>query len=74
MAVVAVEYPAGQLSASQKLALAEELTAVLLEIEGGGDTPRMFRGKGFSTSKYLCPRVCWTSTARRKLTGRRPRR
>lgn len=39
MPMVNVEYPAGQLSAAQKSELAEELTRVLLEIEGGGDTP-----------------------------------
>ncbi|WP_293900201.1 hypothetical protein [Phenylobacterium sp.] len=39
MPLVTVEYPAGQLSAPQKAVLAEELTALMLEIEGGGDTP-----------------------------------
>ena len=39
MPMVNVEYPAGQLSTSQKAELAEELTRILLEIEGGGDTP-----------------------------------
>ena len=39
MPLVTVECPAGQLSATQKADLAEELTRVLLEIEGGGDTP-----------------------------------
>ncbi len=39
MPLVTVECPAGQLSAAQKTDLAEELTRVLLEIEGGGDTP-----------------------------------
>lgn len=39
MPLVTVECPAGQLSAAQKADLAEELTRVLLEIEGGGDTP-----------------------------------
>ena len=39
MPMVTVECPAGQLSAAQKADLAEELTRVLLEIEGGGDTP-----------------------------------
>lgn len=37
--MVTVECPKGQLSAAQKADLAEELTRVLLEIEGGGDTP-----------------------------------
>lgn len=39
MPLVSIEYPAGQLSVAQKATLAEELTAVMLEIEGGGDTP-----------------------------------
>ena len=39
MPLVTVECPAGQLSPAQKADLAEELTRVLLEIEGGGDTP-----------------------------------
>ena len=39
MPLVTVEYPTGQLTANQKAELAEELTAVMLEIEGGGDTP-----------------------------------
>ena len=39
MPPVSVEYPTGQLSAAQKASLAEELTGVMLEIEGGGDTP-----------------------------------
>lgn len=39
MSLVSVEYPAGQLSMTQKAQLAEEMTAVMLEIEGGGDTP-----------------------------------
>ncbi|TPG33205.1 tautomerase family protein [Mycolicibacterium hodleri] len=39
MPMVTVEHLAGQLSAPQKAELAEELTQILLEIEGGGDTP-----------------------------------
>lgn len=39
MPMVTVEHLAGQLSAPQKAELAEDLTTVLLEIEGGGDTP-----------------------------------
>ena len=39
MPLVTVDYPAGQLSAAQKAELAEDLTRVLLEVEGGGDTP-----------------------------------
>ncbi len=39
MPMVTVEYPAGRLSAKQKSELAEELTRVLLEIEGGCDKP-----------------------------------
>jgi phenylpyruvate tautomerase PptA (4-oxalocrotonate tautomerase family) len=39
MPLVTIEYPAGQLSAAQKTDLAEGITAVMLEIEGGGDTP-----------------------------------
>lgn len=38
MLMVNVEYRTGYLSAKQKSELAEELTRVLLEIEGGGDT------------------------------------
>jgi phenylpyruvate tautomerase PptA (4-oxalocrotonate tautomerase family) len=40
MPMVTVEYPAGTLSQAQKEALAEELTHVLLVIEGGEDTPQ----------------------------------
>lgn len=39
MPMICVDYPSGRLSGDQKAALAEELTSVLLEIEGGGDTP-----------------------------------
>ena len=39
MPLITVEYPAGQLSGDQKSELAEELTRILLVIEGGGDTP-----------------------------------
>jgi len=39
MPMVTVEHLAGRLSAAQKADLAEELTKVLLDIEGGGDTP-----------------------------------
>lgn len=39
MPLVTVEYQTGQLSPDQKAELAEELTRVMLEIEGGGDTP-----------------------------------
>ena len=39
MPMITVEYPAEQLSGSQKGELAEDLTRILLEIEGGGDTP-----------------------------------
>ncbi len=39
MPMITIEYPAGQLSAPQKAKMAESLTRVLLEIEGGGDTP-----------------------------------
>ena len=39
MPLITVEHLAGQLSPAQKSELAEELTRVLLEIEGGGDTP-----------------------------------
>ncbi len=46
MPLVTVECPAGQLSAAQKADLAEELTKVLLEIEGGGDTPYGRAGSG----------------------------
>ena len=46
MPLVTVECPAGQLSAAQKADLAEELTKVLLEIEGGGDTPFGRAGSG----------------------------
>lgn len=37
--MVTVEYPEGSLSQAQKDDLAEEMTHVLLEIEGGADTP-----------------------------------
>jgi phenylpyruvate tautomerase PptA (4-oxalocrotonate tautomerase family) len=39
MPLVSIEYPAGQLTGSQKADLAGEVTGVMLEIEGGGDTP-----------------------------------
>lgn len=39
MPMVTVEYPSGSLSQAQKDDLAEEMTHVLLEIEGGADTP-----------------------------------
>ncbi len=39
MPMITVEYTSGTLNAEQKADLAEELTAILLEIEGGGDTP-----------------------------------
>lgn len=39
MPLITVEHLVGQLSTEQKSNLAEELTRVLLEIEGGGDTP-----------------------------------
>lgn len=39
MPLVTVDAPKGQLSPAQKADLAEELTQVMLEIEGGGDTP-----------------------------------
>lgn len=39
MPMVTVEHQAGRLSALQKADLAEGLTKVLLDIEGGGDTP-----------------------------------
>lgn len=39
MPVLTVQHPAGALSAAQKDALAEDLTKVILEIEGGADTP-----------------------------------
>lgn len=39
MPMITVEYLAGQLSSAQKGELAEDLTRILLEIEGGGDTP-----------------------------------
>src|SRR5882762_2738434 len=39
MPMITVEYPQGTLSQEQKDALAEEMTHVLLEIEGGADTP-----------------------------------
>lgn len=39
MPLVTVECPAGQLSRGQKSELADELTRLLIEIEGGGDTP-----------------------------------
>lgn len=38
MPLITVEHPAGQLSTAQKSELAENLTRILLEIEGGGDT------------------------------------
>ena len=38
MPLITVEHPAGQLSPTQKAVLAEDLTRILLEIEGGGDT------------------------------------
>lgn len=39
MPLMTVDYPEGALSHQQKDALAEELTRVVLEIEGGADTP-----------------------------------
>lgn len=39
MPMITVEYVDGQLSAEQKAALAEEMTHVILQIEGGADTP-----------------------------------
>ena len=39
MPMVTIDSPAGTLTSSQKATLAEDLTCVLLEIEGGGDTP-----------------------------------
>lgn len=39
MPMCTVHYPAGTLSDAQKTELGEELTAVLLRIEGGQDTP-----------------------------------
>ena len=57
MPLVTVECPAGQLSATQKADLAEELTRVLLEIEGGGDTPF---GRGGSLVRFReMPREDW---------------
>ena len=57
MPLVTVECPAGQLSAPQKADLAEELTRVLLEIEGGGDTPF---GRGGSLVRFRdMPRADW---------------
>lgn len=57
MPLVTVECPAGQLSAAQKADLAEELKRVLLEIEGGGDTPF---GRGGSLVRFReMPREDW---------------
>ncbi len=39
MPMITVEYPEGALLQEQKDALAEEMTHVLLQIEGGADTP-----------------------------------
>lgn len=39
MPLMTVEYPAGELSLEQKQGLAEDLTHVILQIEGGVDTP-----------------------------------
>lgn len=39
MPLITVEYPEGALLQDQKDALAEEMTHVLLQIEGGADTP-----------------------------------
>lgn len=39
MPMITVEYVEGQLTATQKQALAEEMTNVILQIEGGADTP-----------------------------------
>lgn len=39
MPMITVEYVEGQLSPDQKAALAEEMTHVILQIEGGADTP-----------------------------------
>lgn len=39
MPLVTVDYPKGALTSEQKHALAEQLTSVMLEIEGGADTP-----------------------------------
>lgn len=39
MPMITVEYVQGQMNAAQKHALAEEMTHVILQIEGGADTP-----------------------------------
>jgi phenylpyruvate tautomerase PptA (4-oxalocrotonate tautomerase family) len=39
MPMITVEYVEGQISPAQKQALAEEMTHVILQIEGGADTP-----------------------------------
>jgi phenylpyruvate tautomerase PptA (4-oxalocrotonate tautomerase family) len=39
MPLITVDYPTGSLTPEQKAQLAEEMTKVILEIEGGADTP-----------------------------------
>ena len=39
MPVITVDYPKGKFSPSQRDELAEAMTQVILEIEGGADTP-----------------------------------
>lgn len=57
MPMICVDYPSGQLSSEQKASLAEELTRILLEIEGGGDTP--FGRAGSLVRFRELPRADW---------------
>lgn len=57
MPMICVDYPSGRLSGGQKAELAEELTRVLLEIEGGGDTP--FGRAGSLVRFRELPRADW---------------
>jgi phenylpyruvate tautomerase PptA (4-oxalocrotonate tautomerase family) len=59
MPMVTVDYPEGSLSSQQKNALAEELTHVLLQIEGGADTPAgrsiaWVRFRGVPSEEWYC--------------------
>ena len=40
MPMITVDYPKGKLSPQQKDVVAEDLTQVILQIEGGADTPQ----------------------------------
>lgn len=57
MPMICVDYPSGQLSDEQKASLAEDLTRILLEIEGGGDTP--FGRAGSLVRFRELPRADW---------------